>query len=455
MVMPPTSSYSIGSTEQSGCEWILKNTFVECAAAATEGLVLRRVQSAPALTDSQGPNVEAAPICIDTDDEEETSMEVVWPCTPDHVLGSHCRRRGLVSGDASTACPTPTGSTSSDEQTFPAFFPMGAPTSSWTGSEFGSEVWTGSEASPCSEPICGLYESMPYYPSFQAFDGAAASMPYVITSTHQHPEQVPTGSACLSTTPVSDTRPVAGKAESADEATTPRVEEEDRSIFIAQLQETLQCAEYTWLFKFPPGVKVLQWSYAEKREARLYFRAILHFLCNGVAHHVSGDWSLSKKDARQNAAEVGLALIRGLQLEQDGSAAVACTDLSNVQPGHSTKAARAAKGDCLSRFDGYLASRPAARGSTLQWCNYRSESEQWHAMLTMRMLGVEHTFSGPALHSREEAQLELAKRVLWYLGAEGFSGFYVPNRRALLSSRCKVPMPPQEWKAASPCVRED
>jgi len=449
MVLPRTSSYSIGTTEQTACQWTLKNTFVECTAAASEGLVLRRVQSAPALTDSEGSmhghgSLQAPPIFIDTD-EEETAMEVAWPCTPDHVLSSHCRRSSLVSRDASTACPTPTGSTGS----------MGAPTSSWAGSEFGSEVWTGNETGPCSEPLCGLHERMPYYPSCQALDGAVLPMLYVIASTHQHPEQVPTGSACLATSPMSDARPVSVQSESADEATSPSAEEEGRSIFVAQLQETLQCAEYTSLFKFPPGVKVLQWSYAEKREARLYFRAILHFLCNGVAHHVSGDWSLSKKDARQNAAEVGLALVRGLQLEKDGNAAVACTDLSYVQPGHSTKAARAAKGDSLSRFDGYLASSPAAQGSPLQWCSYRSEFNRWHAMLTMSMLGVEHTFSGPALHSREEAQLELAKRVLWYLGAEGFSGFYVPNRRALLSSRCKVPMPPQEWKAASPCVRED
>jgi len=215
---------------------------------------------------------------------------------------------------------------------------------------------------------------------------------------------------------------------------------------IACLQELLQSSEHTSLFKFPPGVKVLQWSYQQKTAGRLVFRAFLAFLCNGVPHHVTGKWHQCKKDARQSVAEMALALVQGHNVDtvSPQEEAAGCADLgglvtlgrSDYRGGNSTKALEKflSSCSCVSSTD------------SMEWSVAQAaKTGTWQAQLQVKVLGMKFAFSGPALPQQEEAKNELANRVMWYMGCEDYQGMYVPNRRALMSARCEVPAAPAHW----------
>mmetsp|Transcript_31437 Transcript_31437/g.71782 ORF Transcript_31437/g.71782 Transcript_31437/m.71782 type:complete len:513 (+) Transcript_31437:74-1612(+) len=465
----------------------VKNTFLDCQ-ALPEGLELRKVKSEPASeasrrmwngmpdlsidteSDSSDPGCEPVVVLSD-DDEEGTSAELFWPSTPEVSLVSRHHRHGLLS--ASTACPSmpasswnPSDAGGTSSQLLPVLS-----TSSWGEGSESSPVqtraptmsWAEASESPSAAngPPTDTFQSMTFMPVCSVLAVAQAAPMQVMMNSHttqpRRAEAPATQQGCLSTVPIqaaSSAAPVEMTPSGEDAAAA---DGEDRGAIIARLQELLQCAENTALFKFPPGVKVLQWSYHEKREGRLLFRAVLHFLCNGVPHHVTGGWWPSKKEARQNAAEVGFALVQGLQLDSSVvQSASTCTDLSALQPGPCTRQARAAKGDCLERLDSLLAQCPLVTDTSAEWNSVRTaDTDQWRAMMTVRLLGVKHTFSGPLFNTFEEAQLEVAKRVLWYLGSTGFEGFFVPNRRALLSTRCQVPAAPKEWTTMLTCLVED
>jgi len=445
----------------------VKNTFLDCQ-PAPEGLELRKVKSEPPKgrriisredmpdlaieTESSVGSEPMAPepvVVLSDDDDEGTAAELFWPSTPEVSLVSRHHRQGLLS--ASTACPS-------------------QPASSWGTSDAGAmsaslpPIHSWSETSSAAEPPTDSYKSMTYVPVCTTCPGGvltvAQAPPMQVMMNPQpaqpRPEAAPQ-QGCLATVPVATVTTTSAKVEKTPSGEETTQDAEERGAIIARLQELLQCAEHTTLFKFPPGVKVLQWSYHEKREGRLLFRAVLHFLCNGVPHHVTGGWWPSKKEARQNAAEVGFALVQGMQLESSMvSSALTCTDLSALQPGPCTRQARAAKADCLKKLDSLLAQCALVTETSVEWCSVRpAETDQWRAMVTIRLLGVKHTFAGPLFNTLEEAQLEVAKRLLWYLGSEGFEGFFVPNRRALLSTRCQVPAAPKEWTTTLTCQVED
>jgi len=468
---------------------IVKNTFLDCQ--LPEGLELRKVKSEPASrasshmirdnmqelsidTESDGsePGCPDPVVVLSDDDEEGTAAELFWPSTPEVSLVSRHHRHGLLS--ASTACPSASMAASSWNPSqmggTSSQLPPVLSTSSWGEGSESSPVqtraptmsWAEASESPSAAngPPTDTFQSMTFMPVCSVLAVAQAAPMQVMMNSHttqpRRAEAPATQQGCLSTVPMQATSS-AGPVVKTPSGEDAAADGDDKGAIIARLQELLQCAEHTALFKFPPGVKVLQWSYHEKREGRLLFRAVLHFLCNGVPHHVTGGWWPSKKEARQNAAEVGFALVQGLQLDSSVvQSASTCTDLSALQPGPCTRQARAAKGDCLERLDSLLAQCPLVTDTSAEWNSVRTaDTDQWRAMMTVRLLGVKHTFSGPLFNTFEEAQLEVAKRVLWYLGSTGFEGFFVPNRRALLSTRCQVPAAPKEWTTMLTCLVED
>lgn len=232
---------------------------------------------------------------------------------------------------------------------------------------------------------------------------------------------------------------------------------------IAQLQEYLQSPQRSVNFRFPPGAKVLQWAHSEQRTEEGYaiFRAVLSFYCDGVGHHTTGVWERSKKHARQSAAEVTIALLRGKWVPQSATAnARAFVDLARVVPVMGTRAAGpAAEADvqvlskvALERADLRLdRSEPT---KPIYDAQQASASSEWSAVVELPVHGVLHAFSGPLRATKEAACAEVARRALWYLRVVNFERLYLPDSSEIIASGCVVPDPTPGWaKAAEVDVR--
>jgi len=229
-----------------------------------------------------------------------------------------------------------------------------------------------------------------------------------------------------------------------------------KAVAIAQLQERLQSSENTTRFKFPPGVKVLQWSYMQKMADRVLFRGVLAFLFNGVPYHVAGDWQTCKKFARQSAADAALALLRGLQPQyaEDGSAAAqqvmdVCVDLSHVLPSQRNTDSSAQR-DCVRKLESFMKHAALSHGDgLLAWdCERLGVNGAWSASLKVSMFGVVHTFTGPCLVTAEEACNELSRRILWHMGQRNARGLYIVDRNQWQVQQCRVPSAPSYWYSA-------
>jgi len=229
-----------------------------------------------------------------------------------------------------------------------------------------------------------------------------------------------------------------------------------KAVAIAQLQELLQASENTTRFKFPPGVKVLQWSYMQKMADRVLFRGVLAFLFNGVPYHVAGDWQTCKKFARQSAADAALALLRGLQPQyaEDGSAAAqqvmdVCVDLSHVLPSQRNTDSSAQR-DCVRKLESFMKHAALSHGDgLLAWdCERLGVNGAWSASLKVSMFGVVHTFTGPCLVTAEEACNELSRRILWHMGQRNARGLYIVDRNQWQVQQCRVPSAPSYWYSA-------
>lgn len=84
---------------------------------------------------------------------------------------------------------------------------------------------------------------------------------------------------------------------------------------ISLLQEFVQSSR---LFRGPQHRAILQWNFDNRMAdfTTLEFSATVAFLLDGVPHHVSGYWHLSKKNAQRDAAERSLAFFVGCWGEQ-------------------------------------------------------------------------------------------------------------------------------------------
>eukprot|EP00403_Amphidinium_massartii_P009733 CAMPEP_0178424308 /NCGR_PEP_ID=MMETSP0689_2-20121128/28141_1 /TAXON_ID=160604 /ORGANISM="Amphidinium massartii, Strain CS-259" /LENGTH=453 /DNA_ID=CAMNT_0020045937 /DNA_START=39 /DNA_END=1400 /DNA_ORIENTATION=+ len=226
-----------------------------------------------------------------------------------------------------------------------------------------------------------------------------------------------------------------------------------KAVAIAQLQERLQSSENTTRFKFPPGVKVLQWSYMQKMADRVLFRGVLAFLLNGVPQHVAGEWQPCKKFARQSAADAALAVLRG---EPAASQVMdVCVDLSHILPSQrNADSATSHQRDCVRKLETFmrndilaqLPGRTPQGDSMMAWdCERLGATGGWCASLKVCMQGVTHTFTGPCGPNAEDARTELARRILWHMGHRNFRGLYIVDRTAWHSQQCKVPAAPSYW----------
>jgi len=219
--------------------------------------------------------------------------------------------------------------------------------------------------------------------------------------------------------------------------------QQPRMTAIAQLQELLQAVEYAEHFRYPPGTSVLQWTYGEHQLApgQAEFRAVVAFLRDGVAHHVSGEWERSKKLARQSAADAALVLLRDSCAPHNGNASTRVF-IDTAELVCKVSALPAASEDDVQLLQ-QICSRmglPSAR-----WSSQCTSDRSWQAMVEIRLHNIPHTFSGVSCANPEAAKGDVARRTMWYLEAGDLEGLYEPDVLKLLSADCKVSAPPSSW----------
>jgi len=181
---------------------------------------------------------------------------------------------------------------------------------------------------------------------------------------------------------------------------------------ISQLQEYVQDAKR---FPVPSNCPVLQWDYDTRMcSTSLEFRATVAFLLDGVPHHSAGIWKPSKKLAQRDAAERALALYVDLW----GDLAAATGREGALGPGHGDV-------EALRSFCRRLAVHHPAPPPEF---DHRWDGEgRCHSLVQVELLGVSHTFSGQPRDSPEEADADVARRVLWYLQCPGLEDAFEPD----------------------------
>mmetsp|Transcript_25948 Transcript_25948/g.59980 ORF Transcript_25948/g.59980 Transcript_25948/m.59980 type:complete len:357 (-) Transcript_25948:114-1184(-) len=212
---------------------------------------------------------------------------------------------------------------------------------------------------------------------------------------------------------------------------------------IADLQELLQMSEHCRSFRCPPGASILQWTFmTQRKDSRVLHRAVTTFLHDGVPLHVAGEPAFSKKAARQSAAELALALVRGRTTAGLCESASVFIELADLVPigGKGTRPCEAHLQRLRSFYDENFAAP-----TELEWSWEAEGAKAWSASLTLTVSGVLHTFHGPTRSTNEGACAELARRVLWYLGSQPIRGSYQPDGQMLLAAKCKVLPAPDEW----------
>eukprot|EP00403_Amphidinium_massartii_P008715 CAMPEP_0178417666 /NCGR_PEP_ID=MMETSP0689_2-20121128/24688_1 /TAXON_ID=160604 /ORGANISM="Amphidinium massartii, Strain CS-259" /LENGTH=516 /DNA_ID=CAMNT_0020039031 /DNA_START=70 /DNA_END=1620 /DNA_ORIENTATION=+ len=464
----------------------VKNTFLQCE-EEPEGLDLRKVRSEPAsrgarrfsAVDEMNAKDSDGSLSIDTDSvdngpdadsffAESGVADSMWPPTPEvHNMSCSMSAYPSFSSESTTATDSKSGTASLGQMSWQSGPGVRAVASQPPMQMFMRQTPQPQQSQPHSQPqprqvqppppqqqqqqapVCVMINWLPLHAPAapqQAVSGLAlAPAP---------PSDGALGSSQLVFSAIASGQPAAAGSPPSTEASSPVVPSDVDAVLlrprsgkaaaIACLQELLQSAEHTSLFKFPPGVKVLQWSYQQKTAGRLVFRAFLAFLCNGVPHHVTGNWHQCKKDARQAVAEMALALVQGQTVDTAAEEdAAGCADLSGLVPlGRGDY-----RGGSAKALESYLASCSCVTSTQgMEWSTAQAaRTGTWQAQCQVKILGMKFSFSGPALPNPEEAKNELASRVMWYMGCEDYQGLYVPNRRALMSVRCEVPAAPAHW----------
>jgi len=239
---------------------------------------------------------------------------------------------------------------------------------------------------------------------------------------------------------------------------------------ISALQEFVQ--EEGKLFKMPANCSVLQWEYGTRMAGKnLEFRATVAFVLAGLPHHVAGVWMPSKKKAQRDAAEraIGLYMASGRggpvfdvikqlekgpssgrstpRTEEDGwatpsrSASVSSTPKTAPCVGWATpvRAASSCWADWsdleLDPEDGMqtevdiLRDHCLQKGSPPPVCSRKFDEADGtcQAFVEIKLQGVSHTFSGQRCADEGMAEVDVAKRVLWYLQAPGLEDAFEPD----------------------------
>jgi len=223
---------------------------------------------------------------------------------------------------------------------------------------------------------------------------------------------------------------------------------------ISQLQEYVQ--EEGKLFKMPANCSVLQWEYGTRMAGKnLEFRATVAFVLAGLPHHVAGVWMPSKKRAQRDAAERALGMYakpgregpvflprQGEKGSSSGTSTPRTTDSPTPKVDWATppRAGSICWADCTDleldqqSEDGLQSEVSLLRTHCFKqgspppvWSCQLDDARGCRAFVEIKVLGVWHTFSGQWCPDEETAEVDVAKRVLWYLQAPGLEDAFEPD----------------------------
>lgn len=210
---------------------------------------------------------------------------------------------------------------------------------------------------------------------------------------------------------------------------------------ISLLQEFVQCSKQ---FHAPQHRPILQWSF-ENRMAdftTLEFRATVAFLLDGLPHHVCGTWHLSKKAAQRDAADRALGFFVGCWGEQEVGQQFVFNNVHDPESVAGAKSAAAVPEVVM--LEDYCRGLPACQGMGLHW-GLIWENDLCRAQVEVHLLGVPHKLAGAFRETREAAQRDAARRVLWYLQCPGFEDLFEPDPHAPAVTEREIPAPPTHW----------
>mmetsp|Transcript_36961 Transcript_36961/g.85252 ORF Transcript_36961/g.85252 Transcript_36961/m.85252 type:complete len:450 (+) Transcript_36961:64-1413(+) len=425
---------------------VVKNTFIDCDVSSDEddAVAVRKVKSEPWVPSqdmSQGfsffPNIaKIMRLAIGTSgdvegaaqssevrgadkeeilDAEDSDMEdMTWPGTPEgHFLPNYRSRPSAAEKDSEEVAVASSGLSASSSRLLPGL---------------GLEPHEVAEA---------LYTTALQQMTMQGERGPSTR---VLPTKEDSPAS---GGESAHSSQGKRAAKGAASSSSAAAASNPQ----NQSFAIAELQELVQSAENTTRFKFPAGVKVLQWTFHARRDSTLAHRAVISFLSNGVPTHFAGEWQPCKKTARRSAAEMALRRLRREDMT-DVALADACVDLSHLEPSSRNAAGvEGAAKDHIKKMENFLKQiEGCSRASKIAWeVEQDEQTGAWRALARVSIAGMGHTIIGPALASAEAARAELACRFLWLLGYRSCRGLYVVDRRRWISTECTVPEAPLKW----------
>jgi hypothetical protein len=232
---------------------------------------------------------------------------------------------------------------------------------------------------------------------------------------------------------------------------------------ISQLQEYVQ--EEGKLFRMPANCSVLQWEFASRMVGNsLEFRATVAFVLAGVPHHVAGVWMPSKKRAQRDAAERALGMYvksgasplhRAASSPTTASSASGTSTPKTVEEEDWATSVRTGS-ICWADWTGLeadledglqtevdiLKDHCFKKGSPPPVWSYKfDDANGCQAFVEIKLQGVSHTFSGQWCSDEEMAEVDVAKRVLWYLQVPGSQDTFEPDFDFARAAAQKIPEP--------------
>jgi len=174
--------------------------------------------------------------------------------------------------------------------------------------------------------------------------------------------------------------------------------------------------------------------------ATLEFSATVKFLHEGVPHHVTGAWSSSKKAAQRDVAERALGLFVGRWAEQ----LLFTPSKRTSAPEHCNKDSHGgALAQILQSFCQSL-SATCVEGS-LCWNFEQDDRVAFRAFVRIPIFNSPHEFVGGCCSSKNDAQADTARRVLWYLQCPGFEDIYEPDPSTRTVASWEIAEPSSQW----------
>lgn len=235
---------------------------------------------------------------------------------------------------------------------------------------------------------------------------------------------------------------------------------------ISQLQEFVQ--EEGRIFRMPANCSVLQWGYSTRMAgSSLEFRATVAFILSGVPHHVAGMWMSAKKRAQRDAAERALGVCATPRREDPLLKRIESSSFSTAKveqerrqvetsPCSTPEVGLEPRAICwadwtdleLDLEDGLktevddLKDYCFKKGSPPPVWSYKFDDvDGCQAFVEIKLNGVAHTFSGQKCPDEGMAEVDVARRVLWYLGVPGMEDTFEPDFDNARAAGQEIPEP--------------